>query len=341
MATVKDVARAAGVSLGTVSNVLNGKDGVKPENREKVFKAMKEVGFHKGRTITSRKSKVTKNIGLIIPSIENPFYPELVRGVEDEAANDGYNIFLCNSDRDVNKERKYINALLAKGIDGLILVKSQLTYKETKRLSTYTNLVLEDWDREDQDEFLGVGANDYVGIVQGMNFLYRYKHRRIGFICGMMESYSSRSKMKAYEKCLESWGVLYRPEYVVYGDYSWDSGFSMAKELLKLNPPPTAIFAANDMMAMGAMKAIRTKGLRIPEDISVLGYDNIEMSKLSTPSLTTIHQPKYQIGVAAVQLIRQSIQGDNLTGDKGKILLETRVVTRESVSYAQDDRKGL
>lgn len=334
MATVKDVAREAGVSIGTVSNVLNGKSGVKPENREKVFRAVKKLGFYKGKAIKVRRPEGTKNIGLILPSIENPFFAEMARGVEDEANKVGYTVFLCNSDRKLGKERRYINALLSKGIDGLILAKTQLTEKELKRLKNYTTLVLEDWNQDEESDFLGVSANDYVGVIQGMNLLYQHGHRRIGVISGLMESYSSRSKMKAYEKCLESWNVRYRPEYVVYGDYSWNSGYAMAMELLKLSPAPTAVFAFNDAMALGAMKAAAARGLRVPEDISVLGYDDIEIGKLCTPALTTIHQPKYQVGVEAMKLLRQSLAGEDLSGDKGKIMLETRIVMRESVAYS-------
>lgn len=334
MTTIKDVAREAGVSIGTVSNVLNGKSGVKPENREKVLRAMKKLGFRKGKAINVRRAGGTKNIGLILPSIENPFFSEMARGVEDEANKSGYAVFLCNSDRKLRKERKYINALLSKGIDGLILAKSQLTEKELKWLNNYTTLVVEDWDKDEWNNFLGVSANDYVGVVQGMTLLYQYGHRRIGVISGLMESYSSRRKMKAYEQCLESWNIRYRPEYVVYGDYSWNSGYAMAMELLKLSPMPTAIFVFNDIMAMGAIKGILAKGFRVPEDISVLGYDGIDMGKLCTPALTTIHQPKYQIGVEAVKLIRQSLMGEDLSGDKGKIMLETRIIMRESVGYS-------
>lgn len=336
MATVKDVAREAGVSIGTVSNVLNGKSGVKSENREKVFKAVKKLGYYKGKAIRVRRPEGTKNIGLILPNIENPFFSELARGVEDEANKVGYTVFLCNSDRKLGKERRYVNALLSKGIDGLILAKPQLTGKELKRLNNYTTLVLEDWNEDEDNAFLGVSSNGYMGVVQGMNLLYQYGHRRIGIISGLMESYSSRGKMKAYEQCLESWNVRYRPEYVVYGDYSWDSGYSMAMDLLELSPVPTAIFAFNDVMAMGAMKAALARGFRVPEDISVLGYDDIWMSKFCTPALTTIHLPKYQIGVEAVKLIRQSLAGEDLSGDEGKVMLETRIVMRESVGYCAD-----
>lgn len=335
MVTVKDVAREAGVSLGTVSNVLNGKESVKPFNKEKVYKAVKKLGFQYNMTASALRTKTTKNIGLIIPTIVNPFYPEMARGVEDEARNAGFTVFLCNSDRDEKKEREYIDALLSKGVDGIILFKPRLSPEELDHLNSRTPLVVEDWDQEINGGLLAISIDGYMGIIQGMNLLARYGHRRIAFINGLMESYSSRRKMEAYEKSLESWKIPYQREYAVFGNYSWKSGYNAAMHLLKLNPRPTAVFAANDMMAIGAVKAIQAMGLRVPEDISVMGYDDIEMSQLCTPGLTTIHVPKYDCGAAAFRLIRQSLGGGDIPADKRQIMLDTRMVVRESVTYAR------
>ena len=144
MTTIKDVAREAGVSLGTVSNVLNGRESVKPENREKVLKAIKKLRFHYNMTASALRTKTTKNIGLIIPTIINPYYPELARGVEDEARKAGFTVFLCNSDRQKEKEKVYINALLSKGVDGIILVKPQMERSELLELGQQTALVIQD-----------------------------------------------------------------------------------------------------------------------------------------------------------------------------------------------------
>lgn len=334
MATVKDVAREAGVSLGTVSNVLNGKESVKEANRQKVFAAMKKLGFHYNMMASALRTKSTKNIGLIIPTIKNPYYPELARGVEDEARKVGYTVFFCNSDRQEEKERTYVEALVSKGVDGLILIKPQLGAEELKELGKRTALVVQDWNADSWEDFPGVNVNDYTGIVQGMNLLFRYGHRRIAFIGGLMESYSSNRRLMAYRNCLEAQGIPYRPEYVVQGDYGWVSGYDGAKGLITRNPRPTALMIANDMMAMGAMKALQSRGLQIPGDISVMGYDDIEMSRLCTPALTTIHQPKYEVGVAAFKLLHQSISGEEWPGAERHILLETRLIERDSVGYA-------
>ena len=160
MATIKDVARVAGVSLGTVSNVLNGKNSVRPGNKRKVYNAMKEVGFHYNMTASALRTKTTKNIGLIIPSITNPYYPELARGVEDAARREGLTVFLCNDDRDTEKERAYIKALLSKGVDGIILLKPRLEHSELLEVKERTSLVLGDASIDIRNEFHVVNADD-------------------------------------------------------------------------------------------------------------------------------------------------------------------------------------
>ena len=338
MATIKDVARVAGVSLGTVSNVLNGKNSVRPGNKRKVYDAMKEVGFHYNMTASALRTKTTKNIGLIIPTIVNPFYPELARGVEDEARKAGFTVFLCNSDREEEKERNYIGALLSKGVDGIILLKPKSSQEELRRLNSQIALVVEDWDYRSDQELMTVSSDGYMAVIQAMNLLFQYKHRKIAFISGLMESPSGFGKMRAYEISLESRNISYRSEYVAYGDYSWKSGYAVAKEFVKLETVPTAILAANDMMAMGAMKAVQSMGYRVPADISVMGIDGIEMGKLCTPSLTTVLQPKYEVGVAAFRLLGRILAGEDIPEDKRHIMLETRIMERESVAYADEGR---
>ncbi len=329
MATIKDVARLAGVSLGTASNVLNGKESVKPESREKVYQAMKELDFQYNMAASSLRTKATKNMGLIIPTITNPYYPELARGAEDGARKAGCTLFLCNSDRKTEKEKEYIDALLSRRTDGLILVKTSLEKEELEALSHRTTLVLVDY-REESQNFSVVNMDDTAGVMQGMGLLRKKGHSRIAFISGLMDSYSSQCRIEAYKSCMEQWQLPGRQEYIVSGDYSWLSGYQAAKKLLELKEPPTAIFAANDIMAMGAIKAASEMGIQVPRQLSVLGYDDIEMSNLCTPPLSTIHQPKYQVGVEAVRLLMGALGKQPVT--ERLIWMQPRVIERDSVS---------
>lgn len=347
MTTIKDVAKAAGVSIGTVSNVLNGKESVKPKNKSRVYDAMREVGFHYNMTASALRTKTTKNIGLIIPSITNPYYPELARGVEDGAREAGLTVFLCNDDRDVDKERKYIQALVSKGVDGIILLKPRLCHDELLHLKERTALVLGDAGDAicKGDEFHVVNGNDVQGAICAMNFLGQNGHKQIGMITGLMESYSSQCRVETYKRCLESRRIPYQEEYVVSGDYSWKSGCQAARHFMALPNPPTAIFAANDIMALGAIKGLQTMGYRVPGDVSVMGYDDIEIGNLSNPALTTVHQPKYNMGRACFNMLcaclcREGGKGTvtdkdiNGVSRSGHVVMDNHLVIRESVGMA-------
>jgi len=331
MSTIKDVAREAGVSLGTVSNVLNGKVRVKSETKEKVYHAMGKLNFQYNMNASSLRTKTTKNVGLIIPTIVNPYYPELSRGVEDALRKEKFALFLCNSDRDREIEKHYVDVLLSKGVDGLLLVKSKLTEEEVRQIALRTAVVLVDHDSENSTSFCFVNVDDNSGIIQGMKLLEQYGHERIAYISGLQDAYSSICRIKSFRKCLEERKIPCRPEYMVEGNFSWNSGYNAAKQLLSLSIPPTSIFAANDVMAIGAIRAILDSGRRIPEDISVLGYDDIEMGNLCMPTLTTIHQPKYRVGTEAVKLLFREVHKEEVF-DK-QILMQTRVIMRESVGY--------
>lgn len=333
MATVKDVAREAGVSLGTVSNVLNGKISVKQETKDKVYDAMKKLNFQYNMNASALRTKTTKNIGLIIPTIVNPYYPELARGVEDALINENFTLFLCNSDRNLEKEQQYVDALLSKGTDGLILVKSKLSGASLRQIAARTALVLVDHDGESSHRFSQINVDDVNGIIQGMNLLKQNGHKKIGFISGLQDAYSSICRIRTFRECLANWGVSCPAEYIVEGNFSWNSGYMAAEQLLALPDRPTAIFAANDIMAMGAMRAISDQGLRVPQDISVLGYDDIEFCNLSVPPLTTIHQPKYQVGAEASRLLLKMLSKQE-DFDRS-IVMQTRIVVRSSVSSVQ------
>lgn len=332
MATIKDVAREAGVSLGTVSNVLNGKVKVKQETRDRVYRAIKSLDFQYNMNASALRTKTTKNIGLVIPTIVNPYYPELVRGVEETLREEGFTLFLCSSDRDEQRERQYIEAFLSKGVDGLILVKSKLSDVELEQIVTRTPLVLVDYESEDSSKFCSVNVDDNLGIIQGMELLEQYGHEKIAFVSGIRDAYSSKCRIESYKECLIKRGIPFRSEFLIEGRFIWDGGYSATEQFLSLEDHPTAIFAANDLMAIGAIRAILDCGKRVPLDISVLGYDDIELARVSMLPLTTIHQPKERVGAGAVRLLLENMNKDTVVNRQ--VTMPTRVVFRESVGYA-------
>lgn len=337
MATMKDVAKAAGVSLGTVSNVLNNVPTVTEENRQKVLKAIKELKFIPNTAARTLKTKTSKSIGLIIPDITNPFYPELARGVEDAAKKAGFTVFLCNNDRDVQKEREYIRVLIEKNVDGIILVKPNISNNEIDELLEKCEVVLVDISNITDREYDIVNVDDYHGTLNALNILYDYGHKRIGFITGLLEAQSSKYRYEAYIDFLKEKGIAFDEALVKKGSYDWYSGYKAGSELLRLLDPPTAIFASNDLMAVGVLKAAKERMLNVPYDLSVMGCDDIDMASLCSPQLTTVRQPKYEIGTASVELLLGRMNtADRSKSRKGrKIELKTEVIMRESVGYSK------
>lgn len=336
MATMKDVAREAGVSLGTVSNVFNNVPTVSEESRKKVLDAKKHLKYRLNTAARTLKTKTSRSIGLIIPDINNPFYPELARGVEDAAKKEGFSVFLCNNDRNTKKEREYINLLIEKNADGIILVKPQISLEEIDEIYENYNVILVDSNEICKPQYDVVNVDDYEGAMKALGLLYEYGHRRIAYISGLRDSQSSQLRYSAYVRFLEDKRIKLDEGYVKKGSYDWYSGYCATVELLKNLKPPTAIFAANDLMAIGAIKAIQERRLKVPFDISVMGYDDIDMASLSTPQLTTIRQPKYEIGLESVRILLERLKAaENSEQRKGKqTILRTEVIIRESVSYA-------
>lgn len=331
MVSMKDVARLANVSVGTVSGVLNGKKAIKPANVEKVLAAVEELGYRPNMLARSLRTNVSNSIGLIIPDITNPYYPELARGVEDAAHMANFTLFLCNSDRSAEKEWYYAQALVQKKVDGMIIVKPRCTLEQLKRLKQSCKLVLADGTDSELEEFDLINVDNKAGAVSAVNLLLTYGHRDIAFIGGIVESQSAKHRLEAYQATLACHNIPYRPELVRECMYDWRGGRVAAQSLLTSNgPKPTAIFVGNDILAFGVIRGIYDCGLRVPEDISVCGFDDIAMSELSIPALTTVRQPKYEVGRQSAELLLQRIQTDS--SETVHKVLDTSVIFRNTVS---------
>ncbi len=340
MATMKDVAREAKVSLGTVSNVLNKRPTVTEANCIKVMNAVRKLKYRPNTAARTLKTNTSKSIGLVIPDIKNPFYPELARGVEDTAKKSGYSVLLCNNDRSVDKEREYINILIEKNIDGIILIKPKVSLDEIAEIQKECSIVLVDVDYDITSRFDSINVDDYNGMLDAMNLLYEYGHRNIAFISGMLESKSSKIRHDTYIEFLRKKNIPVNEELIKMGSYDWYSGYKCTVELLRNITPPTAILAANDLMAIGTMKAIHERRLRIPFDISVMGYDDIDMAVLCTPQLTTVRQPKYELGITSVEILlermKSGIPVDEPVEGAGRIVtMKTEIMLRETLGYVK------
>ncbi|MDO9464533.1 MAG: LacI family DNA-binding transcriptional regulator [bacterium] len=334
MITIYDVAKKAGVCHGTVSRCLNNKGYVKKETRRRIERAAKKLKYTPNYTAQVLITKKTQIIGVLIPDISNPFYPPVTKGVYDTVKKSGYHIILGNSYNELEEENSILKSFLFRGVDGIIFICTEKKEEES------TSQILEEFIKRDIPIVLiqrdGVNLsvdrifiNNIKGAYEATLHLIDIGHNRIGFISGATKSISSRERKEGYRKALLKHNLLIDRNLVLEKGLGKEGGYEGMKQFLKMEHPPTAVFAVNDVIAMGAMMAIKERGKKIPEDIALVGFDDIYPSAILNPSLTTVSQPKYEQGRLAAQLLVR-----RMTGDKDcfpeNITLDTRLVIRES-----------
>jgi len=330
IASLTDVARFAKVSNATVSRVINNSDKVVPETRDLVHKAMVKLGYKPNRVARRLRQKggVRHLLGLIIPDIQNPFFAELARGVEDVAYAHKFAVMLCNSDENLKKEEFYIEVLQSESVDGIILPPiSECDLVVLKLIKSGLPVVT-------VDRSLTHGAIDKVevdnrrGAFEAVDHLIKLGHRRIGLIAGRMNVSTSRERRLGYEDAMMEHKLPVQPEYIRGGDFKQASGRAMTEELLELSPPPTALFVLNNLMTVGALEAIHRRKLRIPHDIAVIGFDDLPWAEALDPPLTVVRQPAYEVGRAAAELLLRRLE--NPAGAVTHLKLLPKLVLRNS-----------
>ena len=333
LVTIFDVARAAGVSSSTVSRVLNNYKHVRPETRERVLTAVTRMGYvvnQQARSLAGGRSQV---IGLLVHDLGASYSGEVIRGIDEELAAMQYDLMLYTTHRRKTKESIYVATLTRGMTDGLLLLLplNPEAYLETLRQRRYPYVVI---DHQGFDDFSPtVGAANWRGAYDAASYLIALGHRRIGFITGAMDLSSAVERLNGFKAALEAHGIPLIPELVQQGDFQQPGGYTAASALLDLAEPPTAIFASNDASAFGAIDAIRSRGLRIPEDISIVGFDDLPQAAYMHPALTTVHQPLTEMGRVATRMLFQYIKepGNALE----RVVLETRLVVRDSCQPPQ------
>ena len=330
MTSIRDVAKSAGVSTSTVSHVINKTRFVSEETQAKVRDAMKALGYKPNRLASSlrRKDKSTNTLGLLIPDSTNLFFAEVLRGVEDACFEAGYSVFLCNSDDDPQKELDYIEVLLGKQIDGIILVSVGI-HKESLTLLADNDIPSVLVDREVSGSINdSVVVDNEAGGHQATEHLIELGHTRIGCIAGPSLLTPSAARVQGYRKALSKYNLVQDDALIIKGDFRAQTGFEATKDLLKIDNPPTAIFACNDMMAVGGLHAVDEAGLSVPKDISIVGFDDIPLASFTLPPLTTIYQPSQEMGSLAAKMVMERIKKPNLPTRKE--VLPTSLITRKS-----------
>ena len=334
---IKDIARIAKVSHTTVSRALNNKSRIRNETKEKILSIAKELGYRPNFIARSLVMRRTRTLGLVITNIANPFYTELAQGIEKTATKLGYSIILCSTQSDISTEKQYIEMLRSKGVDGIIFSSAHMEDPNIVMLAeeefpiimvnrrTYHPTVKEKIDY--------VGVDNILGGFMAVEHLVRLGHQRIGVIGGSAESSVGLERLDGGKKALDAYGLKQRDDFFLEGNFLKRSGYQRAKQFLKMAEMPTAIFATNDYMALGVYQAILEEGIRIPEDVALIGFNDIEFSSMRGIELTTIGQKKFEMGAIAVEMLVEKIEeGDDRPSAK-EIFLVPELIIRKTCGF--------
>lgn len=329
MATIRDVAKRAGVSITTVSHIINESRFVSQTTAERVLRAMQELHYQPNALARSLRSKHSHTLGLVLPDASNPFFAEVARGLEDYAFDHGYNVLFGSSDGNLQRERDYLRVFLEKQVDGLIFVAAGESTENIRELQA-EHLPLVVVDREFRQVTADyVIADNYRGGYLATEHLINLGRHVIACITGPSTVTPSADRVTGYRDALKAHGIRYCERLVRRGDFTAASGFRAMQSLLTHAEPPTAVFACNDLMALGVLCAATKAGLRVPDDVAVVGFDDIALACLSSPPLTTIQQPKAEMGRLASELLIARIEGRAPDAPQ-RCLLQTRLIVRES-----------
>ncbi|CEG25387.1 LacI family DNA-binding transcriptional regulator [Bacillus sp. B-jedd] len=323
MASIREVAKLAGVSVATVSRVLNEKGYVSEEARKKVQKAIDELDYRPNAVARSLFKKQSQTIGLMVPDIVNPFFPELARAVEDTLAKHGYTVILCNTDENAEKERTYLEMMMQKYIDGIIVASNTLSASQV----TKYKIPVVSIDREISKELPSIMVENKKGAAMAVRFLKEKGRQRIAHLKGPDYVPNALERCRGYldEVENESW---FQESYIADGQYDMTASFNATVHLLQKHPEIDAIFAGNDLSAIGAIKAIYKLGKKVPEDVAVVGFDGIMLSESTTPELTTVAQPIYEIGERAATALVNIIEKQPM--EETYVKLDVQLIERQS-----------
>ncbi len=313
MVSLQQVADRAKVSIATVSRVLNKSDKVVPRTRATVEQALRELGYRPSRVARRLRMKDGRAhlVGLIIPDIQNPFYAEIARGVEDTAYANQYALLLCNSDENLEKERFYLQVMRDESVDGIVLPPFDETDEAViEMVKTGMPIVCVDRSLAKTRTDL-VEVDNYQGAFEAVTHLLDKGHTQIGLIEGRTQVSTSRERRRGYLDALAGRKTAARKELMLAGDFKQESGRVLAHQLLDLRRPPTALFVGNNLMAVGALAALHQRRVRVPDDVAVVGFDDLPWAEALDPPLTVVHQPAYAVGVQAMELLLKRILEPN------------------------------
>lgn len=323
--TLHDVAVKAGVSVKTVSRVINKQGEISETTRQHVLTIINELGYRPNTLARSLVSGKSSTIAVIIPQITDPFFPEVILGVEDVARQHGYNIFLCNTNDDPRQELYYVDVLASKQVDGIILCGSRLNAEQITAIARQHRVAILT-SREPRASAVIRIAGD-TGLLEITSHLIHLGHRRLGYVGGHIADEPDR--LSGYQRALVESGIDPHDRWIcLVQRVSIDAGYAAVKRLLQQASEITGITCYNDLMAVGALQACKELGLRVPEDVAVVGFDDVPLAALVTPGLTTMHVPRYKLGEMTMELLLRVIAANGMIDERLRI--EPHLVIRDS-----------
>ncbi|MDO4429947.1 MAG: HTH-type transcriptional repressor PurR [Lonepinella koalarum] len=330
MATIKDVAKLAGVSTTTVSHVINDTRHVAEETKKAVLSAIQQLNYSPSAVARSLKVNTTKSIGMVVTTSEAPYFAEIIHAVENYCYHQGYSLFLCNTQNDPEKIKNHLEMLAQKRVDGVLVMCSE--YRDNSRdllkSFSYMPMVVMDWGPLNPDTDL-ILDNSFEGGYLAAKHLLENGHTEIAYLSADLSKTTARKRHEGFARALSEKGLEINPNWLFEGAFEPEDGYECMNKILAQEHRPTAVFCCNDVMALGAISAITDAGFNVPEDFSVVGYDNIHASRFYAPPLTTIHQSKARLGERALKLLFERIE--NKTDKRETIEIHPELVVRKSV----------
>jgi len=327
MVTIQDVAKAAGVSVATVSRVLNNHPSVSEKTRKKVQKVIEELNYQPNLLGRNLRRSETKMILVLLQNIANPFYSKVIKGIEDVGHRNGYYITICNTDSDPDKENVYLKLLKNRLVDGVIFLAPIISDEELTEIGKNYSVV-QCCEYKELAEVSSVSIDNEAAAYKATQHLINQGHKRIGMINGISGFISETLREKGYKRALQEAGIQIDPGLIIKESYGYKGGQRAAKYFLSIEKRPTAIFAVSDIIAIGAIKEIKDNGLSVPDDIAVVGFDDTGIASMYDPPLTTVAQPRYDLGRVAMEIMLERIK--NNEAESRRVFLEHNLIIRES-----------
>lgn len=327
MANIEEVAREAGVSVATVSRVLNKSNAVAVNTRIKVETIIKKLNYEPNMLGRNLRRSESRMILALMPNMSNPFYTKIVHGIEDVARKSGYSVLLCQTDLNLEREKIYINLLKQKLADGLISMDPTLDKGTLKDVGVkYPIIQCCEYSEEVNIPYITI--DNYNAGYKAVKHLLSIGRKRIALINSDNKFQYARLRQQGYKKAIEEAGLEYKEEYVINGELDFESGQRAMKQLLSLEIKPDAVFLVSDVLAIGALKSLKEARVSVPEDIAIVGFDNIQFATMTNPSITTIAQPMYEIGCQSCKMLIEKIKNKEAKIDN--IVMDFELIIRES-----------